>query len=335
MQVSWIRSRDLTVLSSGRTTIATDVRITVLPGTTRIRRSRSITYDPLFFNEYHVPQSVSHPHVADGEQFTRFTDEHHHSIIKDERKKRLHRHQMPPVSKERRLQRRNGANSNRLTELNGAAFGSFDGDVAQVTKLEKCHTGVFCSSSSNEVKKSSKGSIRKRTRRTFFERSPIEKARNEFHRKKRFKFFDKDNDYRNYNSASDNSFNSKKESKVDNDYYQIGPYSLAKRSKISANVSTVATNEKSSVSDSSKIRVIGLSNDENEAFLSQKGSEYLVQGPPRHLPGYLEAIWRPEDYTLQIKYTDPEDAGVYTCQVNTEPRIVQRITLRVVGQCLL
>lgn len=53
-----------------------------------------------------------------------------------------------------------------------------------------------------------------------------------------------------------------------------------------------------------------------------------------HIPGpnYIEGVWEPEDYTLQIKYTKPEDAGTYICQINTEPRITQVVHLSVVSK---
>ncbi|KAK3868090.1 hypothetical protein Pcinc_026501 [Petrolisthes cinctipes] len=37
-----------------------------------------------------------------------------------------------------------------------------------------------------------------------------------------------------------------------------------------------------------------------------------------------------ERWTLQIKYAQPRDAGVYECQVNTEPKIYMAFTLNVV-----
>ncbi|XP_066965321.1 uncharacterized protein [Macrobrachium rosenbergii] len=47
-------------------------------------------------------------------------------------------------------------------------------------------------------------------------------------------------------------------------------------------------------------------------------------------PNYIEGLWQPEDYTLQIKYAKPQDSGTYICQINTEPRITQAVVLRVV-----
>ncbi|XP_018025415.1 uncharacterized protein LOC108680992 [Hyalella azteca] len=47
-------------------------------------------------------------------------------------------------------------------------------------------------------------------------------------------------------------------------------------------------------------------------------------------PNYLEGVWEPEDYTLQIKFAEPGDAGTYVCQINTEPKTAQTITLTVV-----
>lgn len=49
-------------------------------------------------------------------------------------------------------------------------------------------------------------------------------------------------------------------------------------------------------------------------------------------PNYIEGVWEPEDYTLQIKYTKQEDAGTYICQINTEPRISQVVHLNVVSK---
>lgn len=65
------------------------------------------------------------------------------------------------------------------------------------------------------------------------------------------------------------------------------------------------------------------------------------QGPTSHSmenkglqpgPNYIEGVWEPEDYTLQIKFTKPEDAGTYMCQINTEPRVSQEIQLSVVSK---
>lgn len=60
----------------------------------------------------------------------------------------------------------------------------------------------------------------------------------------------------------------------------------------------------------------------------------LSQDSKGHVPGpnYIEGVWEPEDYTLQIKYTKPEDAGTYICQINTDPRITQAVRLNVVSE---
>ncbi|XP_076067713.1 uncharacterized protein LOC143040506 [Oratosquilla oratoria] len=44
----------------------------------------------------------------------------------------------------------------------------------------------------------------------------------------------------------------------------------------------------------------------------------------------LTLDWRADDFTLQIRYTEPEDAGTYICQVNTEPSMVQVVRLNVI-----
>jgi len=38
-----------------------------------------------------------------------------------------------------------------------------------------------------------------------------------------------------------------------------------------------------------------------------------------------------ENWTLQIKYPQERDAGVYECQVNTEPKISMAFHLTVIG----
>lgn len=44
---------------------------------------------------------------------------------------------------------------------------------------------------------------------------------------------------------------------------------------------------------------------------------------------YVESsgIW-----TLQIKYVQARDAGIYECQVSTEPKVSARVHLHVVGK---
>lgn len=44
---------------------------------------------------------------------------------------------------------------------------------------------------------------------------------------------------------------------------------------------------------------------------------------------YVESsgIW-----TLQIKYVQARDAGIYECQVSTEPKVSARVHLHVVGE---
>lgn len=39
------------------------------------------------------------------------------------------------------------------------------------------------------------------------------------------------------------------------------------------------------------------------------------------------ALW-----TLQIKYVQARDAGIYECQVSTEPKVSARVHLNVVGE---
>lgn len=37
-------------------------------------------------------------------------------------------------------------------------------------------------------------------------------------------------------------------------------------------------------------------------------------------------------WTLQIKYVQARDAGIYECQVSTEPKVSARVHLHVVGE---
>lgn len=43
---------------------------------------------------------------------------------------------------------------------------------------------------------------------------------------------------------------------------------------------------------------------------------------------------QPTGWTLQIKYVQARDAGLYECQVSTEPKISARVNLHVVGKLL-
>lgn len=59
-------------------------------------------------------------------------------------------------------------------------------------------------------------------------------------------------------------------------------------------------------------------------FLGGEDDKLLQPGP-----NDIGGIWEPEDYTLQIKYTQLDDTGTYMCQINTEPRIFQTVLLKV------
>lgn len=50
----------------------------------------------------------------------------------------------------------------------------------------------------------------------------------------------------------------------------------------------------------------------------------------------LLQVLRPDNsanWTLQIKYPQPRDSGVYECQINTEPKMSLSYTFNVVGEC--
>ena len=40
-----------------------------------------------------------------------------------------------------------------------------------------------------------------------------------------------------------------------------------------------------------------------------------------------------ENWTLQIKFVQLRDSGIYECQVNTEPKMSMAFRLNVVGKC--
>lgn len=40
-----------------------------------------------------------------------------------------------------------------------------------------------------------------------------------------------------------------------------------------------------------------------------------------------------DDWDLRIEYVQPNDAGLYECQVNTEPKINLAVSLEVHGEC--
>lgn len=53
-----------------------------------------------------------------------------------------------------------------------------------------------------------------------------------------------------------------------------------------------------------------------------------------HAPTRLQVI-RPENsinWTLQIKYPQVRDSGVYECQINTEPKMSLSYELNVIGE---
>lgn len=41
-----------------------------------------------------------------------------------------------------------------------------------------------------------------------------------------------------------------------------------------------------------------------------------------------------DDWNLRIDFVQPRDAGIYECQVNTEPKIYRAVTLKVLGEFL-
>lgn len=41
-----------------------------------------------------------------------------------------------------------------------------------------------------------------------------------------------------------------------------------------------------------------------------------------------------DNWNLRIDYVQPRDAGIYECQVNTEPKIYRAVTLKVLGEFL-
>lgn len=53
--------------------------------------------------------------------------------------------------------------------------------------------------------------------------------------------------------------------------------------------------------------------------------------------GFCFQVIRPdksENWTLQIKFPQERDAGIYECQVNTEPKMSLAFQLNVVGKCI-
>uniref|UniRef100_T1JI13 Ig-like domain-containing protein n=1 Tax=Strigamia maritima TaxID=126957 RepID=T1JI13_STRMM len=54
---------------------------------------------------------------------------------------------------------------------------------------------------------------------------------------------------------------------------------------------------------------------------------YTYTTDQRYLPIHLEGS---DDWNLQIKYPQKKDAGIYECQVSTEPKISTFVNLNVV-----
>ncbi|PRD27732.1 UNVERIFIED_CONTAM: hypothetical protein NCL1_34502 [Trichonephila clavipes] len=42
-----------------------------------------------------------------------------------------------------------------------------------------------------------------------------------------------------------------------------------------------------------------------------------------------------DDWTLQVKYPQSKDGGVYECQVSTVPKMSHFVNLNVIGRCFL
>ncbi|CAL4065425.1 unnamed protein product [Meganyctiphanes norvegica] len=64
-----------------------------------------------------------------------------------------------------------------------------------------------------------------------------------------------------------------------------------------------------------------------QTYYTQDGSRKEQTSSPNYVPG----VWEPEDYTLQIKFIEPGDAGLYICQINTDPKMFQNIYVKVIN----
>ncbi|KAF2366532.1 Immunoglobulin-like domain [Trinorchestia longiramus] len=340
--VSWIRLRDLTVLSSGRTTFATDARITVLPGKKK-RTKRSLesdiskTPDPVFDNTKETkPKKLCRVEYSEADK-PGYVGCKLGAVVPDYilTGKKGEKFQFKPDCKLclKRTKRNHYRNESikRKQRWSGTSFG------AESSTFEKKNY-IFGRKIPRARKYSLDKSWSRNSRKEVFSHSS-DKLFYQYDSNNGddgFKFT-KTTDYndqyqRDEPSVKANSITVSLSSSTNihrNDTVPRGSNALTSKAAVQRNFtqprhSKVVLRPIEPVPGDSYATHKFDSNKARKQWLSAVSTSSLL---PQN---YLEGVWEPEDYTLQIKFTEPGDAGTYVCQINTEPKTAQTITLRVV-----
>lgn len=414
-QVSWIRIRDLTVLSSGRITIATDVRISVLPGTGRAnnrvertaKNAENIIETPMRMNNtiYDHRKELMIKSIIPLKEFKNSFKEEDSSTspmetLKPIRLKRsIHgddRYYYERNDRYDKSNRQGGGNVNaEVNEYNESesSWERFYGGRYLKSKRPKApHHDEDFNINNNYVDSKYinhrvyNGGQMHNYEQKYLPTSTTMKntgktanmGRNGFIVSSWDKYGDKSSDHRMLDSGNKQEYREGKHAKqIDNfgDVYSGTSYNYGDKnpkSKVEFNsdsFSVLLKNRKSrtkpfsdkevyskmrrNASDShfSQIQVTALSKLDNKGGYfhntrqssrsiskniekkESENDELETNGSASIIASnYLEGVWEPEDFTLQIKYTEAGDSGTYVCQVNTEPKTAQKIQLTVIGK---
>ncbi|XP_064110234.1 uncharacterized protein LOC135218019 [Macrobrachium nipponense] len=303
-RVSWIRQRDLQVLSTGRHTFSTDLRISVLPGIRfKLRRSRDLVLQRPFFRR------VSRGTRWSGEGFTSRTWNikplKFSTVYYDYRQAELQGENKNVLSRDVTFHRKLPQGSSESIEAN--------------LRNKLCHQHF----------RGSKENIEKKIGQEL--RPPYFIGSNENNRRTVIDLY-------NHERKNNPTY------KNDTGKLLSHKSSWVRRRKKRSKKATTSQIHEAQIKEESQTMILETTTDQSpdksHSQTSEKGPIAIFpQGPVptareyKHrklTPNYIDGAWEPEDYSLQIKDTKPEDAGTYICQINTEPRISQSVVLTVV-----
>uniref|UniRef100_A0A1B0FMZ0 Ig-like domain-containing protein n=1 Tax=Glossina morsitans morsitans TaxID=37546 RepID=A0A1B0FMZ0_GLOMM len=75
--------------------------------------------------------------------------------------------------------------------------------------------------------------------------------------------------------------------------------------------------------------------DKDVSWIRKRDLHILTAGSTTYTSDQRFQVIRPENsgnWTLQIKYPQPRDSGIYECQINTEPKMSLSYTFNVIGK---
>ncbi|XP_071550332.1 uncharacterized protein [Panulirus ornatus] len=283
-RVSWIRGRDLQVLSTGRETFSTDLRISVLPGTAKFktRRPRHITTQPCHDCGPHLPRNTTGATANDDQR--RGWDPTH-CLCVDTWKKLQFVQDVPGSGRSTRVVINSIPSDGRTMNIYESHTTRGEGFIKRQAHVDD---GIPRRVWSRDKQASDRGRLR--TRRDY-------------------EFRHKNTDYSRAKKSLSTLSRLSQYTKPSHSKYNQTPgkhYGDGGTHAYTQHDSPIAIYSQGPTSNS----------------MENKG---LQPGP-----NYIDGVWEPEDYTLQIKFTKPEDAGTYICQINTEPKVSQVIQLSVV-----